>query len=263
MGAVSGQGLGDLIRDEFGIRWTLFAMIVLLIANGANIIAEFAGAAAALELFGISRYVVVPLVAAGIWALVVFAGYRLVERVFLSVAVVFGAYIVSAIVAGPDWGQVGHALVTPSVELRAEHAAADGRDRRHDGDAVHVLLPAVVGRRQGARPGGAESRARGRDPGRRLDQRHRPVHRGRHRGDPLPAWHPRRERRPGGPGPRPGGGRPGRGPLRVRPLRRLGAGGDGHAADHQLRRLRVVRLGVGGAPRASARRRSSWACTPR
>ena len=115
MGAVSGQGLGDLIRDEFGIRWTLFAMIVLLIANGANIIAEFAGAAAALEIFGISRYLVVPLVAAGIWALVVFAGYRLVERVFLSVAVVFGAYIVSAFVAGPDWGQVGHALVTPSV----------------------------------------------------------------------------------------------------------------------------------------------------
>jgi NRAMP (natural resistance-associated macrophage protein)-like metal ion transporter len=115
MGAVSGQGLGDLIRDEFGIRWTLFAMIVLLIANGSNIIAEFAGAAAALEIFGISRYVVVPLVAAGIWSLVVFAGYRLVERVFLSVSVVFVAYIVSAFVAGPDWGQVGRALVTPSV----------------------------------------------------------------------------------------------------------------------------------------------------
>ncbi|MGZ6256337.1 MAG: Nramp family divalent metal transporter [Candidatus Limnocylindria bacterium] len=115
MGAVSGQGLGDLIRDEFGIRWTLFAMIVLLIANGSNVIAEFAGAAAALEIFGISRYLVVPVVAAAIWALVVFAGYRLVERVFLSVAVVFGAYIVSAFVAGPDWGQVGRALVTPSV----------------------------------------------------------------------------------------------------------------------------------------------------
>ena len=98
MGAVTGQGLGDLIRDEFGIRWTLFAMIVLLIANGANIVAEFAGAAAALEIFGIPRYVTVPLVAAGIWALVVFAGYRLVERVFLSVAVVFLAYVVSAFV---------------------------------------------------------------------------------------------------------------------------------------------------------------------
>jgi len=117
MGAVTGQGLGDLIRDEFGIRWTFFAMIVLLIANGANIVAEFAGAAAALEIFGIPCYVTVPLVAAGIWALVVFAGYRLVERVFLSVAVVFLAYVVSAFVAGPNWGEVGRALVTPSVSF--------------------------------------------------------------------------------------------------------------------------------------------------
>src|SRR5438552_8364914 len=117
MGAVTGQGLGDLIRDEFGIRWTLFAMIVLLIANGANIVAEFAGAAAALEIFGVPRYVTVPLVAAGIWALVVFAGYRLVERVFLSVAVVFLAYVVSAFVAGPNWGEVGRALITPSVSF--------------------------------------------------------------------------------------------------------------------------------------------------
>ena len=117
MGAVSGQGLGDLIRDDFGIRWTLLAMVVLVIANGANIIAEFAGAAAALEIFGVSRYLTVPLVAAAIWALVVFASYRVVERVFLSVAVVFLAYVASAFVAGPDWGTVGKALVTPSVTL--------------------------------------------------------------------------------------------------------------------------------------------------
>ena len=117
MGAVSGQGLGDLIRDDFGIRWTLFAMIVLLIANGANVIAEFAGAAAALEIFGVPRWLTVPVVAAGIWALVVFAGYRLVERVFLSVAVVFLAYVVSAFVAGPDWGEVARSLVTPSISF--------------------------------------------------------------------------------------------------------------------------------------------------
>jgi NRAMP (natural resistance-associated macrophage protein)-like metal ion transporter len=115
MGAVTGQGLGDLIRDEFGIRWTLFAMVVLLIANGSNVVAEFAGAAAALEIFGVPRFVTVPIVAAGIWALVVFAGYRVVERVFLSVAVVFLAYVVSALVAGPNWGEVGRGLVTPSV----------------------------------------------------------------------------------------------------------------------------------------------------
>jgi Mn2+/Fe2+ NRAMP family transporter len=117
MGAVSGQGLGDLIRDDFGIRWTLFAMVVLLVANGANIAAEFAGAAAALEIFDVPRWVTVPVVAAGIWALVVFASYRVVERVFLSVAVVFLAYVVSAFVAGPDWGEVGRALVSPSLSF--------------------------------------------------------------------------------------------------------------------------------------------------
>lgn len=120
MGAVSGQGLGDLIRDDFGIRWTLFAMVVLLIANGSNIAAEFAGAAAALEIFDIPRWISVPVVAAGIWALVVFGSYRLVERVFLSVAVVFVAYIVSAFVAGPDWGEVGRSLVTPSISFEPD-----------------------------------------------------------------------------------------------------------------------------------------------
>ncbi len=117
MGAVSGQGLGDLIRDDFGIRWTLFAMVVLLIANGSNIAAEFAGAAAALEIFDVPRWITVPVAAAGIWALVVFGSYRLVERVFLSVAVVFLAYVISAFVAGPDWGQVGRSLVTPTIQF--------------------------------------------------------------------------------------------------------------------------------------------------
>ena len=120
MGAVSGQGLGDLIRDDFGIRWTLFAMVVLLIANGSNIAAEFAGAAAALEIFHIPRWISVPMVAAGIWALVIFASYRVVERVFLSVAVVFLAYIVSAFVAGPNWADVGRGLITPSVSFEPD-----------------------------------------------------------------------------------------------------------------------------------------------
>lgn len=115
MGAVSGQGLGDLIRDDFGIRWTLVAMLVLLVANAATLVAEFAGVAAALEIFGISRFITVPVAAAGIWALVVFGSYRVVERVFLSVAVVFLAYIVGAFVVDPVWGDVGRALVTPQL----------------------------------------------------------------------------------------------------------------------------------------------------
>lgn len=120
MGAVSGQGLGDLIRDAFGIRWTVFAMLVVLIANGAVLVAEFAGIAAALEIFGITRYITVPIAAAAVWALVVFASYRIVERVFLSIAVVFVAYIVGAFVIGPNWGEVGRALVVPSVPLEPD-----------------------------------------------------------------------------------------------------------------------------------------------
>jgi Mn2+/Fe2+ NRAMP family transporter len=105
-------------------------MAVLLLANVANTVAEFSGAAAALEIFGVSRYITVPIVAIAIWALVIKASYRTVERVFLSVIVVFLAYIASAILADPDWGAVGKALVTPSLGL----APAD-----------LLLLVAVVG----------------------------------------------------------------------------------------------------------------------
>jgi Mn2+/Fe2+ NRAMP family transporter len=118
LGVVTGQGLSDLIRDRFGVRWTAFAMLVLLVANGANTVAEFSGAAAALEIFGISRYLTVPVVAAGLWFLVVFSpSYRAVERVFLTTALVFLAYIASAFLAGPDWGAVGRAFVTPTVSF--------------------------------------------------------------------------------------------------------------------------------------------------
>jgi Mn2+/Fe2+ NRAMP family transporter len=119
LGVVTGQGLSDLIRDRFGVRPTAFAMIVLLIANLANTVAEFSGAAAALELFGISRYIAVPIVALAIWALVIKASYKTVERVFLSVIVVFLAYIASAVLSHPDWGQVGRALVTPTLPVNA------------------------------------------------------------------------------------------------------------------------------------------------
>jgi len=118
LGVVTGQGLSDLIRDRFGVRWTVFAMAVLLVANIANTVAEFSGASAATEIFGVSRYVTVPIVAVGIWALVLFApSYRAVERVFLATALVFLGYIVSAFLAKPDWGQVGQALASPSFDV--------------------------------------------------------------------------------------------------------------------------------------------------
>ncbi|MBA2557631.1 MAG: Nramp family divalent metal transporter [Chloroflexi bacterium] len=119
LGVVTGQGLSDLIRDWYGVRWTLFAMSILLVANLANTVAEFAGASAALEIFDVPRFVTVPVVAVAIWTLVLFASYRTVERVFLSVALVFLTYIASAVLADPDWGDVGRALVTPNLDVGA------------------------------------------------------------------------------------------------------------------------------------------------
>jgi NRAMP (natural resistance-associated macrophage protein)-like metal ion transporter len=130
LGVVTGQGLSDLIRDRFGVRWTVFAMVILLIANLANTVAEFAGASAAVGIFGVPRIVIVPIVAIAIWALVLFASYRLVERIFLAVSLVFVAYIASALLAHPDWGEVGRALVTPSLDLSP---------------SVLLLMVAVVG----------------------------------------------------------------------------------------------------------------------
>jgi Mn2+/Fe2+ NRAMP family transporter len=117
LGVITGQGLSDLIRDRYGVRWTAFAMITLIIANAANTIAEFAGASAALGIFGVPPLITVPVVGVAIWALVLFASYRTVERVFLSITLVFIAYILSAILAHPDWGEVGRALVTPHLDL--------------------------------------------------------------------------------------------------------------------------------------------------
>ena len=130
LGVVTGQGLSDLIRDRFGVRWTVFAMLILLIANMANTVAEFSGAAASLEIFGISRYLVVPVVAILIWGLVLFASYRSVERIFLGVSLVFVSYIAAAILARPDWGAVGRALVTPTID---------------PSPAILLLMVAVVG----------------------------------------------------------------------------------------------------------------------
>lgn len=120
MGAVTGKGLSDLIREEFGIRWTLFAMLVLLLANAATTVSDFAGVAVSLELFGISRYVSVPLAAAAIWLVVTRGSYRIVEFVFFGFSAFQLCYIVSGLMVPVDWGRALSSLVMP--ELRAEPA---------------------------------------------------------------------------------------------------------------------------------------------
>jgi NRAMP (natural resistance-associated macrophage protein)-like metal ion transporter len=117
MGAVTGKGLADLIRERFGVRWTAFVMLALLIANAGVTVSEFVGIAAATELFGVPRFVSVPLSAVLIWWLVVKSSYQRVERAFLLMSLVFLGYVVSAFLAKPDWGAVAVGLVKPSFSV--------------------------------------------------------------------------------------------------------------------------------------------------
>ena len=117
MGAVTGKGLADLIRERFGVRWTALVMLSLLIANAGVTVSEFVGIAAACELFGIPRLISVPLAAILIWWLIVKGSYQRVERVFLLMSLVFLSYIVSAFMSKPDWSAVAVGLVRPTFRL--------------------------------------------------------------------------------------------------------------------------------------------------
>jgi NRAMP (natural resistance-associated macrophage protein)-like metal ion transporter len=117
MGVVTGQGLADLIREQFGVRWSALVMLALLIANTGIIVAEFVGIAQASELFGISRYISVPITALLIWWLIVKGTPKRVEQAFLLLSLLFLTYIVSAFLTKPDWSQVGKEFVTPSFSV--------------------------------------------------------------------------------------------------------------------------------------------------
>src|SRR5205085_6869172 len=124
MGAVTGKGLADLIREQFGVRWTMLVMLALLVANGGVTVSEFVGIAAATDLLAgpagwFSKFLVVPLAGALVWWLVVKGSYRRVERVFLVMSLVFLGYIVSAFLARPDWGGVARGLIRPEVRFNA------------------------------------------------------------------------------------------------------------------------------------------------
>ena len=120
MGAVTGKGLSDLIRERFGVRWTALIMLSLLIANAGVTVSEFVGIAAAAELFGVSRFITVPLAAILVWWLVAKGSYKKVEKAFLAMSVVFLGYIVSAFLSRPDWSAVAVGIVKPTFRL--EHA---------------------------------------------------------------------------------------------------------------------------------------------
>ena len=117
MGVVTGQGLADLIREQFGVRWTAFIMLALLVANSGVIISEFVGIAQASELLGIPRYFSIPLAAALIWWLVVRGSQKRVERVFLLMSLVFLCYVFSAFLSKPEWPVVAESFVRPTFSL--------------------------------------------------------------------------------------------------------------------------------------------------
>jgi Mn2+/Fe2+ NRAMP family transporter len=121
MAVVTGKGLADLIREEFGVKVTFYAMFVLVFSNIFNTISEFAGIAASAELFGISKFIVVPACAVFVWWLIVKGTYKSVEKVFLLACVFYVSYIISGFLSRPQWGEVVKSSLSPRLHLNKEY----------------------------------------------------------------------------------------------------------------------------------------------
>lgn len=121
LGAVSGRGLSDLIRENFGLKVTFYLMVILLLVNVGNVMSNFAGVAAGMELFGISKYISVPLGAFFVWLLIVKGTYKSVEKVFLFACLFYVAYVISGYLAKPDWAEVLTSTVKPSLEFKSNY----------------------------------------------------------------------------------------------------------------------------------------------
>jgi NRAMP (natural resistance-associated macrophage protein)-like metal ion transporter len=121
MGVVTGKGLSDLIREEFGFRSTFFVMLAALAVDLGNTVAEFAGVAASMQIFGISKYISVPIAGIFVWFLVVRGSYRQVEKIFLVACAFYLAYVVSAVLAKPDWLIAAKETVLPTFSLDKDY----------------------------------------------------------------------------------------------------------------------------------------------
>ncbi len=119
LGVVSGKGLSSLIRESLGVRVTVVILGILLIANLANTVSEFAGVAASMEIFGVSKFISVPIAAVIVWLLIVKGNYKTVERVFLAASAIYLAYVISGMLAKPDWHEVTLAAIHPTFHLDA------------------------------------------------------------------------------------------------------------------------------------------------
>jgi NRAMP (natural resistance-associated macrophage protein)-like metal ion transporter len=123
MGIVTGKGLADLIRENAGVKLTFFIFLGLLIADIGNTTTEFAGVAGSMDVFGVSKYISVPIVGFMVWILVVKGTYKFAERIFLIFSVSLLMYVVSAIMAKPHWGEIGHAVIHPQLQLNTKSVA--------------------------------------------------------------------------------------------------------------------------------------------
>ena len=123
MGIVTGKGLSDLIRENAGLKITFFIFIGLLFSNIGNTTTEFAGVAGSMEIFGISKYISVPVVAIMVWFLVVKGTYKIAERIFLIFSVSLLTYVVSALMSKPHWGEIGSSIIHPQLEMNTQSLA--------------------------------------------------------------------------------------------------------------------------------------------
>src|SRR5512136_1299086 len=119
LGVATGKGLADLIRESMGVRATAAIIGLVVFANLANTVSEFAGVAASLEIFNVNKYISVPLAAVGVWLLIVKGNYKTVERIFLVASAIYLAYVISGIMARPPWPVVLQSLTTPTFQLDA------------------------------------------------------------------------------------------------------------------------------------------------
>jgi NRAMP (natural resistance-associated macrophage protein)-like metal ion transporter len=117
MAIVTGKGLSDLIRERFGVKWAFFAMAVLIVANLGVCIGDFAGIAASLELFGISKYLSIPLITVFIWFIMTKGNYSTAEKVFLGLTLTFFSYVITAFLVKPHWGNVALSIVKPNAPM--------------------------------------------------------------------------------------------------------------------------------------------------
>src|SRR3989339_800371 len=117
MGVVTGKGLSDLIREKFGVKMTFYIMLLILVTNFGNIMSEFAGVAASAELFGISKFIAIPMSAFIVWYMVVKGTYRSVEKIFLVACVFYVSYLITGFLVNPPWHQIYREFVRPSISF--------------------------------------------------------------------------------------------------------------------------------------------------